>query len=296
MEHKLIDGKAIAEAIKKEIATETAALIDAGKRAPHLAAVLVGNDPASETYVASKEKACRQVGITSSTYRLPEKTSEQELLDIIHFLNHDEEVDGFIVQLPLPAHLNADRIIEHIAPQKDVDGFHPMNTGRMMAGLPAYLPATPYGIVELLHRSGIVAAGKHVVVIGRSNIVGTPISVLLSRKSPKGNATVTLCHSQTVNLPEISRQADILIAAIGVPAFVTADMVKPGAVVIDVGIHRITDEQAEKGYVIKGDVDFDGVVKVASRITPVPGGVGPLTIVSLLSNTLSAYKKAYYGS
>ncbi|MCE1202297.1 MAG: bifunctional methylenetetrahydrofolate dehydrogenase/methenyltetrahydrofolate cyclohydrolase FolD [Bacteroidia bacterium] len=294
MQEKLIDGKAIAEQIKKEIAAETAAIIDAGKRAPHLAAVLVGNDPASETYVASKEKACRQVGITSSTYRLPEKTSEKELLNIINFLNKDEEIDGFIVQLPLPAHLNADSIIEHINPHKDVDGFHPVNTGRMMAGLPSYLPATPFGIIELLHRSGIQTAGKHVVVIGRSNIVGTPVSVLLSRKSPKGNATVTLCHSQTVNLPELTKQADILIAAIGVPSFVKADMVKHGAVVIDVGIHRITDDKAEKGYVIKGDVDFDEVVKVASRITPVPGGVGPLTIVSLLSNTLAANQKKIY--
>lgn len=294
MQEKLIDGKAIAEQIKKEIAAETAAIIDQGKRAPHLAAVLVGNDPASETYVASKEKACRQVGITSSTYRLPEKTSEKELLAIIDFLNNDEEIDGFIVQLPLPSHLNTDRIIEHINPHKDVDGFHPVNTGRMMAGLPSYLPATPYGIVELLHRSGIETARKHVVVIGRSNIVGTPVSVLLSRKSPKGNATVTLCHSLTDKLNDLTLQADILIAAIGVPQFVKAEMVKPGAVIVDVGIHRIPDEAAEKGYVIQGDVDFDNVVKIASRITPVPGGVGPMTIVSLLSNTLAAYKKNIY--
>ncbi|MBK9290175.1 MAG: bifunctional methylenetetrahydrofolate dehydrogenase/methenyltetrahydrofolate cyclohydrolase FolD [Bacteroidetes bacterium] len=294
MQEKLIDGKAVAEQIKKEIATRTAAIIDAGQRAPHLAAILVGNDPASETYVASKEKACRAVGITSSTYRLPEKTSEKELLDIIRFLNEDDEVDGFIVQLPLPAHLNADKIIEHIAPAKDVDGFHPVNAGRMMAGLPAYLPATPYGIVELLHRSQIETAGKHVVVVGRSNIVGTPVSVLLSRKNPKGNATVTLCHSQTTDLAMHTRQADILIAAIGVPEFVKADMVKPGAVVIDVGIHRLPDSTSEKGYVIKGDVAFDEVAKVASRITPVPGGVGPMTIVALLSNTLEAYSKTFY--
>ncbi len=294
MQEKLIDGKAIADQIKKEIASQTAAIIDAGDRAPHLAAVLVGSDPASETYVASKEKACRQVGITSSTYRLPEKTTEKELIDIISFLNKDGEVDGFIVQLPLPAQLNADRIIEHIAPRKDVDGFHPVNTGRMMAGLPAYLPATPYGIVELIHRSGIETSGKHVVVLGRSNIVGTPVSVLLSRKSPKGNATVTLCHSQTSNLAKHTRQADILIAAIGVPGFVKAEMVKPGAVVIDVGIHRIDDPSSEKGYVIKGDVDFEPVSRVASHITPVPGGVGPMTIVSLLSNTLEAYRKTIY--
>jgi methylenetetrahydrofolate dehydrogenase (NADP+)/methenyltetrahydrofolate cyclohydrolase len=294
MQEKLIDGKAIANQIKLEIAAQTAAIIDAGERAPHLVAVIVGNNPASETYVASKEKACRQVGITSSTYRLPEKSTEKELLDIIAFLNSDEEVDGFIIQLPLPAHLNADRILEYMAPHKDVDGFHPVNLGRMMVGLPAYLPATPYGIVELLHRSGIETAGKHVVVIGRSNIVGTPLSVLLSRKSPKGNATVTLCHSQTVNLEEHTRRADILIAAIGIADFVKADMVKPGAVVVDVGIHRIEDASSEKGYVIKGDVAFDEVLQVASRITPVPGGVGPLTIVSLLSNTLSANRKLVY--
>lgn len=293
MQEKIIDGKAIAEQIKKEVAAQVATIIDTGARAPHLAAVLVGDNPASQTYVTSKEKACRQVGITSSIYRLPESTTEDNLLEIIRFLNNDEEVDGFIVQMPLPAQLNADKIIEHIAPSKDVDGFHPVNTGRMMAGLPAFLPATPFGVMELLYRSGIQTAGKHVVILGRSNIVGTPLSVLLSRKNHKANATVTLCHSQTANLPEITRQADILIAAIGVPAFVKAEMVKPGAVVVDVGIHRMVDNSNEKGYVIKGDVDFDEVLKVASRITPVPGGVGPLTIVSLLSNTLAAYQRKY---
>ncbi len=292
MTEKLLDGKAIAATIKKEIAKEVAALIDADMKAPHLAAILVGNDPASETYVASKEKACHEVGITSTTYRLPEKTSENELLEVIRFLNNDPEVDGFIVQLPLPAQINTDRIIEAIDPAKDVDGFHPVNMGRMQSGLPAYLPATPFGVVELLRRSKVTLEGKHCVVIGRSNIVGTPLSILLSRKNV--NATVTLCHSKTADLKSITSQADVLIAAIGQVEFVTKDMVKPGAVVVDVGIHRVEDTSSEKGYRLAGDVDFKNVSKVASRITPVPGGVGPMTIVSLLNNTLLACKKQVY--
>ncbi len=292
MTEKLLDGKAIAATIKKEIAKEVAALIDADMKAPHLAAILVGNDPASETYVASKEKACLEVGITSTTYRLPEKTSENELLEVIRFLNNDPEVDGFIVQLPLPAQINTDRIIEAIDPAKDVDGFHPVNMGRMQSGLPAYLPATPFGVVELLRRSKVTLEGKHCVVIGRSNIVGTPLSILLSRKNV--NATVTLCHSKTADLKSITSQADVLIAAIGQVEFVTKDMVKPGAVVVDVGIHRVEDTSSEKGYHLAGDVDFKNVSKVASRITPVPGGVGPMTIVSLLNNTLLACKKQVY--
>ena len=291
---KLIDGKAVAEAIKKEIAKEVAALIDADLKAPHLAAILVGNDPASETYVASKEKACHAVGITSTTYRLPASTTEKELNQVIDFLNQDDDVDGFILQLPLPQHLNADHFIERIHPSKDVDGFHPVNIGRMQLGLPCYLPATPYGVVELLKRSKIAVAGKHCVVVGRSNIVGTPLSILLSRKSEFGNATVTLCHSRTANLKSLTLQADILIAAIGQADFIQADMVKPGAVVIDVGIHRLSDTSKEKGYRLAGDVNFEQVKSVASYITPVPGGVGPMTIVSLLQNTLSASQNRVY--
>ena len=286
---KIIDGKAIADAMKKEIAAEVAGMLDKGMDAPHLAAVIVGEDGASKTYVASKEKACQSVGMTSSVYRLPENTSEEELLKLIDFLNNDEEIDGYIIQLPLPKHINETKVIHSINPKKDVDGFTPHNIGLMQLGEPCFLPATPAGIVELLKRSGIETAGKHVVVLGRSNIVGTPISVMLSRKG--ADATVTICHSKTQNLPEITRQADILVVAIGKPKFLKADMVKPGAVVIDVGIHRIEDNTTEKGYRIEGDVDFDEVAKVASKITPVPGGVGPMTIVELLYNTLQAKKR-----
>ena len=288
-ENKIIDGKAIADAMKKEIAAEVAGMLDKGMDAPHLAAVIVGEDGASKTYVASKEKACQSVGMTSSVYRLPENTSEEELLKLIDFLNNDEEIDGYIIQLPLPKHINETKVIHSINPKKDVDGFTPHNIGLMQLGEPCFLPATPAGIVELLKRSGIETAGKHVVVLGRSNIVGTPISVMLSRKG--ADATVTICHSKTQNLPEITRQADILVVAIGKPKFLKADMVKPGAVVIDVGIHRIEDNTTEKGYRIEGDVDFDEVAKVASKITPVPGGVGPMTIVELLYNTLQAKKR-----
>lgn len=263
-------------------------MLDKGIEAPHLAAVIVGEDGASQTYVSSKEKACHSVGMTSSVYRLPEKTSEKELLDLLDFLNKDDEIDGYIVQLPLPKHIDETKVTQAIMPSKDVDGFTPYNIGLMQLGLPCFLPATPFGIVELLKRSGVETEGKHVVVLGRSNIVGTPVSVMLSRKGKGGDATVTLCHSKTKNLAEITRRADIIIVAIGKPLFLKADMVKEGAVVIDVGIHRIADESAEKGYVIQGDVDYDEVYKVASKITPVPGGVGPMTIVSLLYNTLQA--------
>ncbi len=290
-DNKIIDGKAIADAMKKEIAAEVAAMLDKGIEAPHLAAVIVGEDGASQTYVSSKEKACHSVGMTSSVYRLPEKTSEKELLDLLDFLNKDDEIDGYIVQLPLPKHIDETKVTQAIMPSKDVDGFTPYNIGLMQLGLPCFLPATPFGIVELLKRSGVETEGKHVVVLGRSNIVGTPVSVMLSRKGKGGDATVTLCHSKTKNLAEITRRADIIIVAIGKPLFLKADMVKEGAVVIDVGIHRIADESAEKGYVIQGDVDYDEVYKVASKITPVPGGVGPMTIVSLLYNTLQAAKR-----
>jgi methylenetetrahydrofolate dehydrogenase (NADP+)/methenyltetrahydrofolate cyclohydrolase len=287
----LLDGKVISEAVKNEIKKEVASLIDAGKRAPHLVAVLVGSDPASQSYVASKDKACKSIGMTSSLYLLDETITEQELLKTIHFLNNDPDVDGFIVQQPLPKHINADTILEAINPEKDVDGFHPTNVGKMALGLDTFLPATPYGIMELLERYDIQTEGKHVVVLGRSNIVGTPVSLLLSRKAKRGNATVTLCHSKTDNLADYCRQADILIAAIGQPHFVTADMVKPGAVIIDVGIHRIEDASKEKGYYITGDVKFDEVSKIASAITPVPGGIGLMTIAALLMNTMKAYHK-----
>lgn len=294
MNSKIIDGKAISNEIKKEISAQVAAMIDADVKAPHLAAIIVGEDPASQTYVASKEKSCRAVGITSSVYRLPEDVSEKELLDTVDFLNNDPDIDGFIVQLPLPKHINENKVIEHIHPAKDVDGFHPRNIGRMQLGLPAYLPATPYGIMELLKRSNIKVSGKHVVVLGRSNIVGTPLSVLLSRKNEFADATVTLCHSRTSDISHFTKQADIIIAAIGQQEFLKAEMVKEGVVVVDVGIHRVNDPTAAKGYHLTGDVDYDNVAKKASRITPVPGGVGPMTIVALLQNTLAAAKKEIY--
>ena len=287
-DNKIIDGKLIAATIKKEIAAEVANMIDQGQDAPHLAAVIVGEDGPSLTYVASKEKASQSVGMISSVYRLKAAATEKEVLDTINFLNNDPEVDGYIVQLPLPAHINETKVIQSISHEKDVDGFTLYNIGLMQLGEPCYLPATPYGILELLKRSNVEISGKHVVVLGRSNIVGTPVSVMLSRKGV--DATVTMCHTKTKNIEEITRQADILIVAVGQPHFVKADMVKEGAVVIDVGIHRIKDD-SEKGYHIIGDVDFDEVYKKASKITPVPGGVGPMTIVSLLYNTLQAAKK-----
>ena len=290
---KLIDGKKIADGLKKEIAKENAAIIDAGGTAPHLAAILVGDDPASATYVAGKDKACRSVGITSSLYHYPANITEEALLKAVDFLNDDDDVNGFIVQLPLPKHIHADTVLQRINPAKDVDGFHPVNIGRLALGLPSYVPATPAGIMLLLEESGIETKGKHVVMVGRSNIVGTPMAILISRKTNPGNSTVTLCHSETQNLPEITRQADILIVAIGQPKFVTADMVKEGAVVIDVGIHRIEDK-SEKGYHLCGDVDFKEVSKKCSHITPVPGGVGPMTVLGLLLNTMKAYNKEIF--
>jgi methylenetetrahydrofolate dehydrogenase (NADP+)/methenyltetrahydrofolate cyclohydrolase len=289
----LIDGRIVAKTIKEEIKKEVSDLLDAGKRAPHLVAVIVGEDGASLSYVASKEKQSKEVGFTSSVYRFPETISEKELLETLDFLNNDPEVDGYIVQLPLPKHISERKVLESISPAKDVDGFHPTNEGRMMIGLPSYIPATPYGIKKLLDRSNIETEGKHCVVLGRSNIVGTPISILMSRNSKKANCTVTMCHSKTKNLKEICLQADIIIVAIGKPEFLTADMVKEGAVIVDVGIHRVPADN-EKGYKIIGDVKYDEVAPKCKAITPVPGGVGPMTIVALLDNTLKAYKHEIY--
>ena len=290
----IIDGKQVAKEIRESIKKEVAERIDRGEDSPHLAAVLVGNDPASETYVASKEKAAHAAGMISSTYRYPADITEKELLEVIDYLNSDEEIDGYIVQLPLPEHIDENKIVHRINPAKDVDGFTPENVGKMVLGQPAFLSATPFGIMELLKYYKIPVAGKHCVVVGRSNIVGRPMSILLSQKEDGANATVTLCHSTTKNLEEITRTADILIAAIGKPQFVKADMVKEGAVVIDVGIHRLNDASRKSGYHLVGDVDFKEVVKKASFITPVPGGVGPMTIAMLLKNTLLAHKNEIY--
>ncbi|MDR1725849.1 MAG: bifunctional 5,10-methylenetetrahydrofolate dehydrogenase/5,10-methenyltetrahydrofolate cyclohydrolase [Bacteroidales bacterium] len=290
--YELIDGKQIAKDIKHELAHEVSEMLDSGKRAPHLAAIIVGEDGASLSYVASKEKQSKETGFFSSVYRLPANTSEEELLQMVEFLNTDSEVDGYIVQLPLPEHINEQTIINAISPKKDVDGFNPVNVGRMSLGLSSFIPATPLGIKLLLERSGVETQGKHCVVVGRSNIVGTPVAILLSRNEASANCTVTLCHSKTENLKEICLTADILIVAIGKPAFITEDMVKDGAVVIDVGIHRIADN-SEKGYHIIGDVDFEKVKAKCSKITPVPGGVGPMTIACLLYNTMKAYKSKF---
>jgi methylenetetrahydrofolate dehydrogenase (NADP+)/methenyltetrahydrofolate cyclohydrolase len=290
---KLMDGKLVSEKIKGELKKECSDLIDSGID-PHLSAILVGDDPASQTYVRNKEKACHEVGIISSVYRQSASTTEKELLAMIDFINNDPEVHGLIVQLPLPAHINPDKIIQKINPSKDVDGFHPVNAGRMVQGLPSYLPATPFGIIKLLEHYKVETEGKNCVILGRSNIVGTPMAILMSRKAYPGNATVTICHSKTQDMEKIAREADILISAIGQPAFVTAGMVKEGAVVIDVGIHRIPSDKTESGYRLIGDVKFDEVSKKASLITPVPGGVGLMTIVSLLLNTIRAAKKEIY--
>ncbi|MBW6459780.1 MAG: bifunctional 5,10-methylenetetrahydrofolate dehydrogenase/5,10-methenyltetrahydrofolate cyclohydrolase [Bacteroidales bacterium] len=287
---QLLDGKLVAEKLREAIKVETARLIDAGVD-PHLAAILVGEDAASQTYVHNKEKACQQAGIVSSVYKLPESVSEKELLELIRFINKDDSIHGLIVQLPLPSHIDSLKVIQHVNPAKDVDGFHPVNAGRMVQGLPSYLPATPNGILKLMQHYKIETEGKNCVILGRSNIVGTPLAILMSRKAYPGNATVTICHTKTANLPDIAKEADILVAAMGQAEFVTAEMVKPGAVVIDVGIHRIPDNDAKSGYRLVGDVDFAEVSKKASWITPVPGGVGPMTIISLLDNTLKAAKK-----
>lgn len=291
MEYQILDGKLTSKKIREEITEEVQSILKAGGRAPHLAAVLIGADGASETYVGHKVKACEQVGFQSTLIRFDENISEEELLNKIYELNKNEEIDGFIVQLPLPSHINEDKVIEAINPKKDVDGFHPINVGKMSIGLPAFVSATPQGIIDLIERYGIETSGKHCVVLGRSNIVGRPISILLSLKNNTGNATVTLCHSRTQNLKDITKQADILIAAIGVMDFVSADMIKPGAVVIDVGIHRVKSDKTKSGWKLKGDVQFDEVAPFSSYITPVPGGVGPMTIVSLLKNTLKAFKR-----
>ncbi len=295
MNMKLIDGKQISAAIKEEIAGEVQKIKDADGKVPHLAAILVGEDPASETYVNNKGKACKKVGFDSSVYRFPADVSEEELLEAVDFINNDPEIDGLIVQLPLPDHIDNQKVIRYIAPEKDVDGFHPVNVGRMTIGLPSYVSATPHGIMELLMRSRIDTRGKNCVILGRSNIVGKPMSLLMARNEEPGNATVTVCHSKTQNLPEITSKADILIVAIGKPEFVTANMVKEGAVVIDVGIHRTPSDQTRSGFRLIGDVRFDEVSQKASHITPVPGGVGPMTIVSLLMNTLKAAKREIYG-
>lgn len=292
---ELLDGKHLARAIKEELSKETAEFISQGGKVPHLAAILVGDNPASQVYVRNKVRSCEQVGFHSTLIKQPADISEEVLLQIIQGLNQDEDIDGFIVQLPLPDHLDEDKITLAIDPAKDVDGFHPVNMGRMALGLPCYLPATPCGIIEILRRYNIETSGKEVVVVGRSNIVGTPISILLSRKGDIGNATVTLCHSRTANLKEHTQRADILIASVGRPNTITADMVKEGAVVIDVGINRVEDTSAARGYRLVGDVDFPAVSPKCSYITPVPGGVGQMTVVSLLMNTMSSAKKAVYG-
>lgn len=287
---ELIDGKKVSDTIKQEIALEVERMAERGERRPHLVAILVGHDGGSETYVANKVKACERCGFKSTLIRYEDDVTEEQLLATIEKLNRDPEVDGFIVQLPLPRHISERTIIEAISPAKDVDGFHPVNVGRMSIGLPCFLPATPAGIIELLRRYGIDTRGAECVVLGRSNIVGKPVAQLMMQKSQPGDATVTVCHSSTRNLPEICRRADIIIAALGQPGFVTADMVKDGAVVIDVGTTRVPDPTRKSGYRLSGDVDFDGVAPKCSFITPVPGGVGPMTIAMLMRNTLQAAK------
>jgi len=285
----LIDGKKTADEIKKEIAEEVKQIVSTGKRAPHLAAVLVGHDGGSESYVAFKIKDCAEVGFRSSLIRFEDDVTESELIAKVHELNNDADLDGFIVQLPLPKHISEQKVIEAIDARKDVDGFHPENIGRLVLGLPAFLSATPFGIVELLKRYQIPTSGKNCVIVGRSNIVGRPLSILMSQKAV--NATVTVAHSQTKNLNQVCAEADILIAALGSPEFIKADMVKEGAVVIDVGTTRVNAPETKSGFRLKGDVKFDEVAAKCSYITPVPGGVGPMTRVSLLQNTLLAAKK-----
>ena len=291
----IIDGKALSIEIKKEISMEVEKLKAQGHKVPHLAAILVGDNPASQAYVRNKVKSCDEVGFESTLIKKDDSISEAELLDIVRDLNEDPYVDGYIVQLPLPRHINPEKINLAIDPKKDVDGFHPMNFGRMTLGLPAYLPATPQGILVMLEKYNIETSGKKCVVIGRSNIVGMPMSILMSQKRATGNCTVTIVHSRTKNVEEEIRQADIVIAAIGRAHYLTPDMIKEGAVVIDVGINRIEDPTRKRGYRLVGDVDFDKVVQKASYITPVPGGVGPMTVTSLIMNTLIAAKREIYG-
>ncbi len=290
----LIDGKKIADDIKREIAAEVEQMVAEGKRRPHLAAILVGHDGGSETYVAHKVKACETCGFTSTLLRYEEDVTEEDLLAAIDRLNRDDDVDGFIVQLPLPRHISEQRIIEAIDYRKDVDGFHPINVGRMSIGLPCFLSATPAGIIELLRRYDIPTRGSRCAVLGRSNIVGKPVATLMMQKANPGNATVTVLHSASKNLKEICAEADIIIAALGNPGFVTADMVKPGAVIIDVGTTRVEDSTKKSGFRLRGDVDFENVAEKCSFITPVPGGVGPMTIVSLMRNTLLAASHEIY--
>lgn len=287
---QILDGKKTSEDIKNEIAAEVQQMKANGEKVPHLAAVIVGNNGASLTYVGSKVRSCEQIGFDSTLVALPEETTEAELLAKIKELNEDDNLDGYIVQLPLPKHIDEEKILLAIDPQKDVDGFHPTNFGRMALEMETFLPATPFGIMELLERYKVETSGKHTVVIGRSHIVGRPMSILMSRKGNPGDSTVTLTHSRTKNLEEYTKNADIIITALGVPEFLKADMVKEGVVIIDVGITRVDDATNSKGYVIKGDVDFEGVSKKSSFITPVPGGVGPMTIAMLLKNTLLARK------
>ena len=291
---QLLDGKFASEKIKLEIAAQAAEFLATSGRKPHLLAILVGNDGGSETYVASKMKNCEKVGFQSSLIRYNTDVTEKELLQKIQEINGDEGIDGLIVQLPLPKHIDPEKVTEAIDHRKDVDGFHPVNLGRMMRNLPCFIPATPYGILLLLQAYGIDTAGKHCVVVGRSNIVGSPMSILMARNANPGNCTVTLTHSKTTNLKEIALQADIIIAAIGKKNFVTADMVKPGAIIIDVGINRETSATTKSGYKLYGDVDFENVAPLSSWITPVPGGVGLMTIVGLLKNTLASAKKEIY--
>jgi methylenetetrahydrofolate dehydrogenase (NADP+)/methenyltetrahydrofolate cyclohydrolase len=291
---EIIDGKKVSEDIYSALKSEVDSIKAAGGKVPHLAAVLVGNNPASQTYVAAKVKACEQVGYGSTLIKLDADTTEDVLLKTIHELNNNADIDGFIVQLPLPAHIDENKITQAIAPNKDVDGFHPTNLGRMVLNLPAYLPATPFGIIKLLEAYQIPTLGKHCVVIGRSHIVGSPMSILLARNSNPGNCTVTLCHSRTTDLSHYTRQADIIILAIGKPYFLKKEMIKEGAVVIDVGISRVESTTTKSGFKLAGDADYEDIAEKCSYITPVPGGVGPMTIASLMYNTLLACRKEIY--
>ena len=290
----ILDGNALSAKIKTELKSRVDKLKSDGEKIPHLAAILVGENPASQSYVSNKIKFCQEVGYNSTLIRKPSSVSEEELIDTINLLNNDPDIDGYIVQLPLPGHINEEKINLAIDHTKDVDGFHPMNFGRMAEGMSAYLPATPYGILEMLSRYGIETDGKHCVVVGRSNIVGTPMSILLSRKGNPGNCTVTLTHSRTRDIKEELLRADIVIAAIGIPDFIKEDMVREGAVVIDVGINRVADDTRKSGFRLVGDVDFEGVKSKVAAITPVPGGVGPMTVTALMLNTFKAATKEIY--
>lgn len=290
----LLDGRIAAATIKEDLRLKVKDYIDSGNRAPHLAAILVGNDPASETYVGAKDKACHEIGYTSTIVKFSATVSEKELLDKIVEINNNPEIDGLIVQLPLPKHINEFKVTQYVSPKKDVDGFHSVNIGRLAQGLPGFICATPYGIIKLLEHYQIKTEGKHCVVIGRSNIVGTPVSLLMSRNKYPGNASVTLCHSKSTNTIELAKQADILIAAVGKEGIISKDYIKPGSVVIDVGIHRVPSTETKSGFRLKGDVKFDEVAPLTSAITPVPGGVGAMTIAALMLNTWSAASREFY--